>query len=388
MAAALGEILASRAIEEPEDPAEYGLNEPLCTISVAAGDTTHVLELGDETSLGGERYASIGDGKVYLVDESLLDTFAYGLYDLVEEEALPTIDNVTALSIDAETQKLKIAYLPGGGLCYSDEYLWYLESEDGYVNLDNELTEDLLGIYQNFEWAECVDYRAEDLAQYGLEEPTAVVTIDYDVTYQVDTGETSEDGSTIYETQTMPTTFTLEIGSYAGDGYCYARLAGSDMVYTVDASLSDSALYTTADTLLPDEVILLDFDQVTAMDILLDGATYTLRAETVTESDDEGNTTESTVWYLDGERVYPTDLITLLENLSSGGYATGLEPERSEEIRFVFHRENEKYPEVELSFHTYDSTHCITQLNGTSTVLALREEITALIEKVNSVVLK
>lgn len=385
MISTLSEITATRCLEEPEDLAEYGLNEPLCIIDITAGDASYRLELGDETGLGGERYAGIGDGRVYLVDMELLDSFDYGLYDLVLEETLPDLTDAAALSIDAQTQQLDIRYLGNSGLAYSDEYVWFLKGETA---LDTQLTEALLARFQEFEWVECVNYRADEaaLAEYGLDNPAAVVTVDYEESYRTNTDEVDADGNAVYETVVVPGTFVLEFGGYTNDGYCYARLGGSDMVYTIDASVSDAALYTTADTLLPDEVLLLDFDGVTAMDITLDGSTYTIDFGTLTQTDDEGNTTEKTVYYLDGEQVYLSDTIDLLENLSSSGYATGMEPERDEEIRFVFHRDNESFPEVELSFYQYDSTSCITRLNGESTVFALRTEIAALVDEVRTVI--
>lgn len=387
MVSAVSEIVASRVIEEPEDMAEYGLNEPLCVISVTAGDTSYVLELGDETGLGGERYASIGDGKVYLVDMDLLAEFDYELYDLVLEEELPELYDVTALSIDARTQQLTVQYLEDSGLAYSDEYVWFLE--DGTA-LDTQLTEELLAYYQEFVWIDCVNYRADEAAleSYGLDDPTAVVTVSYEESCQISTDEVDEDGNAVFETVTVSKVFVLEIGDYTSDGTCYARLAGSDMVYTIEGVVSDAALYTTADTLLPDEVIALDFDDMTAMEITLDGETYSIRAELLSETDDEGNTTEKTVYYLGDRQVYLEDTIELLEDLSSSGYATGMDPEREEEISFVIFREHEHFPEVELSFYRYDSTSCITRLNGQSTVFVLREEILELITEVESVVLE
>ena len=67
----LSEITATKTIEEPEELAEYGLQRPVCTVTVSA-DAEYQIDLGDETAMGGERYLSIGDGKVYLVDEAIV----------------------------------------------------------------------------------------------------------------------------------------------------------------------------------------------------------------------------------------------------------------------------------------------------------------------------
>ena len=76
-----------------------------------------------------------------------------------------------------------------------------------------------------------------------------------------------------------------------------------------------------------------------------------------------------------------------LDSIGSTGYAAGLSPERSEEIRFVIRRNHATFPEVELVFYTYNSTACLTTLNGAATVFADREYVVNLIEAVNSLVL-
>lgn len=362
------QVSASRTIEAPDDPALYGLNEPWCTVTVTAGGERYELLLGDETGLGGERYLSNGDGKVYLVSAELLDYFDYGLYDLVQYETLPDLEDAAALTIRAETQNLSLVRMENSGLAYSDAYVWFREADGEYTALDTALVESLLNVFRELGWAECVNYHADEaaLAEYGLDTPTATVTIGY----------TPEDGET--------GAFVLEIGDYDGS-YCYARLGGSGMVYHVSASVSDTALYTTADTLLPRDVLLMDWDTVTAMDIILEDEVYTVSFETVSATDDEGNVTETRVYKLDGREVSLERVLDALDAIASAGYAYGITPERSQEIAFRIHREHETYPEVALAFYQYDSTTCLTQLMGESTVLTGREDIADLVGKVQSV---
>ena len=366
----LSTVAASRAIEEPEDPAQYGLNEPLSVITVTAGGSTFTLELGDETALGGERYAGTGDGNVYLVEDTLLDAFDHELYDLVLEEDLPDRTDLTAVTIDAEVNRMSLMYLPDSGLAYSDSYTWFLADVEGYTALDPELTEDLLQEFRYLAWADCVNYHAEDadLVQYGLDTPTAILTMEY-------------------TENSLPGTLTIEIGAYDDTGCCYARITGSRMVYLIDAAVSDAILYTTPAALLPDEVLLMDWDAVTSMDVILDGETYTITWDTETSTDDEGSVTEKAVYHLGDTQVWMSDTMDILDAMTSSGYATGLEPQRSEELRLVIHREDENFPDVEISFYRYDSTACLVQLLGESTVFTSRADVVSLIEELNSIVL-
>ena len=378
---ALCDLTASRTIEEAEDLAQYGLEEPTCTVEVTAGDTTTQLLIGDETTMGGERYLSTGDGNVYLVDEGFLDNFQYGLYDLVVKETIPSMDDVVRFTVEAETQTLDLYYLEDSGLAYSDEYVWFAASDGTYTALDSDLTQDLIEQVTLLSWGDCVDYKAGDeaLAEYGLAEPAATVTVQYIETVEVETDLTDDDGNPIYDTQENEETFVLEIGSYTGSS-CYARLAGSEMVYLIDATVCDSLLYTTADSLLPQDILLMDWDTVDSIDVTVDGATYTVVKSVQEVTDDDGSTSEETVWTLDGEEVALTSLLSSLNSLDSAGAAPTSEPQRSAQLSFLFHRNTETFPEVELIFYEYDSTTCLVSLNGEIRLTAAREDVDGLAE--------
>lgn len=360
----LSQVLASKTIEGAEDLDQYGLEVPVCAITVTAGESTYELAIGEETGMGGERYFSTGDGMVYLVEESAIDPFSYGLYDLLSYETIPTMEDVTALTVESDVQSYVLEYLPDSGLAYSDEYVWFMEG----TALDTDLTQALVETVTSMAWSQCVSYYAEDLSVYGLDTPTVTVTVGY----------TDEEGN--------DQSFVLQIGDEATGG-SYARLDGSHMVYLIDASISETLLYTAKSELLPDEVLAMDWDGVTGVNVTMGGDTYTFTKETKTVTDDEGTETEETVYLLGGEEVDLSGLTDGLDAMTTTGYATGLAPERSEEIRIVIYQSSEAYPEVELVFYQYDSTSCLTTLNGESTVFASREDVVALVEAVHSLVL-
>ena len=111
MVQALKEVSATKTIESPENLAAYGLEEAACAISVTAGDSTYELRIGDETGLGGQRYLSLGDGNVYLVDADLLEDFSLGLYDIVSMESIPSMTDLTSVSIETTSGTLTLDYL-------------------------------------------------------------------------------------------------------------------------------------------------------------------------------------------------------------------------------------------------------------------------------------
>lgn len=341
-----------KTIETVENWDTYGLEIPVCTISVTT-DKTYELGIGIETSLGGQRYFSIGDGRAYLVDSSLLEPFQYGLYDLLAEQEMPQVENLTAVTLTRPSGTETYSYLPDSGRTYSDEYVWFL----GEKSLDTQLTERFLANVTALPLTDCADYDAEDLSVYGLDTPEITATV-------YDGGEES---------------YTLEISPEI-EGTRYARLPGTNMVYAVSDSVVQTLLYTTYADLLPDEVLLMDWETVTKVSVTLDGTTYAFLPGSKETTDDEGNTTQEKIWKLNGEEVAFAQVLEALTDMDSSGYATGLTPEGESQVTFRIYRDRETFGEVELAFYTYNSTDCIVTLDGTATVTVEREDVELLLK--------
>lgn len=206
-----------------------------------------------------------------------------------------------------------------------------------------------------------------------LEEVTASKTIE------------AADGNTVYETREEEKSFTLELGDYAGEGV-YARIAGSEMVYLIDSAICDSLLYTEVSELLPDDVILLDWDRTEGFDITLDGETYAVTMALEESTDDEGSTSYDYVYTLNGEDVDFTDVLNSLEALESEGSAEGVSTELGEAISFVFHRSTETFTEVTLTIYNYDSTTCIASLSEGRPQFVSRDAVEDIVEAVTALV--
>ena len=385
MLSQLSEVSSTKTIEAVEDVTQYGLEDPVCTVTVTTDEITE-LRFGDETSLGGERYLSIGDGNVYLVDSNLTDIFDYDLYDMVKKESIPSMNEVTAFELVSDTENYVIEHLVNSGLAYSDEYEWFMQSDDGYLVLDNELTTSLIQNITGLVWGECMDYSAgQNLAAYGLDTPVATAAVHYIETAEVETNETDEDGNVVYETIQNEKTFVLEMGDYYGEG-CYARISGSDMVYLIDAMICDTLLYMSYADLYPADVLVLNEETLTGVEIMLDGKTYTVDKVTRDVTNEDGETSKETVYMLDDSEIEFEDVLDTLTDLTSSGYAGDVLPERALEISIVIHQDDEDHPEIELSVYQYDNTNCLVTLNGESTVFVSREEIESLIDDIGDLI--
>lgn len=369
MLSSISSIEASKMIEDIEDYSQYGLDEPECRITIGYGNGYELL-IGDTSALDNLRYLSIGDGNVYLVDNSILSAFSYGLYDILQEEAIPDVSSgITSLAINSETQSLFIEYLPDSGLAYSDDYVWFLKDGDTYLTLDTELTEALINEITLLTFNDsCIIYNAgnDELAAYGFDSPMISVSIIY----------TSENGDA--------ESFSLEFGNYSGSS-CYARIGDSRMIYLIDAQISDTLMYTGYSSLQPDDVLLMDWSLVTSTDIMLDNVKYSVHTEEKTETDESGNESTSVIYTLKGSEIDFADIQDALTTLCSTGYADNIIPERSAEISFIFHRNTETFSETELTFYKYDSTSCLVSLNGATTVFVARDDVEAIIDAINTI---
>ncbi len=154
------------------------------------------------------------------------------------------------------------------------------------------------------------------------------------------------------------------------DDACYARIAGSDMVYQIDGSVRDALLYTTQSELLPDEVLLMDWDTVDSIDITWTAPLTMWNDLQQRKTDDDGNTSEKIIYTLNGSEIAIEDILDDLTALSSTGSGENLTPQRDAEIRFLFHRNTESFSEVELTFYQYDSTSCLVGLNSETRLLS------------------
>lgn len=380
MVQALKEVSATKTIESPENLAGYGLEEAACAISVTAGDSTYELRIGDETGLGGQRYLSLGDGNIYLVDADLLEDFSLGLYDIVSMESIPSMTDLTSVSIETTSGTLTLDYLEDSGLAYSDQYTWFWNQDGEETPLDTDLAEDLVSTVTGLTWNACVDYQADEdsLGTYGLDIPAATITVEYTESTQAATNETDENGDPIYETQETSATFVLELGDYDGDT-CYARISGSSMVYRVDGTVADTLLAAKGEDLLPQDVVLMDWSDVTSVEINLDGTTYSLEKTVQEETDEDGNTTETYVYQLDGQTVDITDALDSIQDLEVTGSDADATP-GTEELAFTFYQDKENFPTVTLVFSQYDSSSCLVTLNGESRLLVSRTDLLDLVD--------
>lgn len=375
----LSGIRALKTLDEPGEIDQYGLEDGACVINVSAGDDTEI-RIGELNPSGEQRYLSTGDGKVYLVGEDIIDSFSHSLYDMVEKEDIPAMSQISSFNVQSGGKSYTLKYIEDSGLCYSDEYVWFYKDGEEYLNLDTSLTDSFTRKISGLSWGACVEHQAgeDSLAQYGLDEPRITVSLEYTRSVRTETDMTDSDGQPIYSTEDIPGSFVLEIGGYSGSS-CYARIAGSSMVYLIDGELCDSLLDISYEDLAPDEILLMDWSSVDRAEIYA--------GELSLEADrDSGSSEDSLSWSIDGESAALQELLDQLGSLIPSGSVSGQSPEGEAALRFVFHRSSASFSTVELGFYRYNSGSYLVCLDGTCRLLAAAEDVDSLIQSLQALV--
>lgn len=369
-------------IEDVEDYGQYGLDKPICTICLSTADETWEILLGNYSSMDSQRYVSVGDGNVYLVQNDPLDYFDAGLSDMIDHDETPDFDKVTGIRF-AGTESYSITYEEDSGNTYCEEDVYFAERAGSLLPLDTSRVDAYLQKISGLSLTDYVTYNAtaEELEACGLDTPELTVTVDY----------TYEDEARNEITQT----FALQIsrdpeeqkaaeeasdqeeGTAEEEITAYARVGDSRIVYRITANEYKALMDASYDALRHLEVLSADFSDVTQLDISLEGAAYSITAE--------GSGDGRTYSYL-GEELEIGDLQSALESLKAESF-TDERPKQKKEIGLTVHLDNENYPEVRIELYRYDGTNCLAVVDGTPVSLVARADVVDLIEAVNEIVL-
>lgn len=388
-----GEFRVSFVIEDVEDYAQYGLDDPVCTIDIETADETYEIQLGDYSTMDSERYVSIGDGNVYLVQEDPLDTYDAVLSDMIQNDETPSFGSAEIAQIRfSGSEDYQISYVEDSTDSYCADDVYFTEQDGETRPLDTSNVDSYLSVISNLDLTDYVTYNAteEELASYGLDDPDLTVTVQY----------TPEDDEDTEENEAVEQTFVLNLSrdpeeaaaaaseaksgtEESGDSEdseevtAYVRVGDSQIVYQLTTDQYNSLTAASYNDLRHQEVLTADFDDIQQIDILLEDQEYTID---VTEEDDEKT------YSYGGEELDISDFQSALEALTADSF-TDEEPADKEEIGLTLHLDNENYPEVTVDLYRYDGSYCLAVVDGEPVSLVERSYVVDLVEAVNAIVL-
>ena len=362
-------LSAAFTIENAEDLGRYGLDEPTCTITLTTDDETYTVKLGDHSTMDSQRYMDIGDGNVYLAASDPLDAYDVELKDLIANDDVPYFDEVSQIRF-AGSEDYSVIYDENGkSICADDIYF----TADGKP-LDTSRVNSYISKLRYLDLTDYVTYKAteEELSAYGLDDPELSVSVDY-----------TDDGTS--------DTFVLHISrdpaekkaaadaedEDTSDITAYARVGDSKIIYQISGSSYRSLMTAGYNDLRHQEIFSGNFDDVTGIDVTLDGETYTLTAQ----KDGKERT-----WHCEEAEIEIGDLQDALETLTAEEF-TSEKATGQQEISLTLHLDHEDELELTITLYRCDGSKCLAVVDGKSVAYVPRGEMVTLAEAVRAIAL-
>ena len=383
---------AAFVIEDVTDYGQYGLEEPLCTINITAGETEYEIALGDYSELDYQRYLSLGDGRAYLVNDDPMELYKITLDDLMLDDTIPAFVDVERVEFSGAENYVIERDENGGSYRAGDVYY----TENGEV-LDTDSVNDFVTYIAALGLEDYYTYDATeaDLAETGLDEPELTVTIDYPesgeedaeiLTFTISFSRSATDKLTDWDEVLAALEEESEDAEETAeptdeDAAAYLRVGESAIIYEIGYDTFKAIMACSYDDLRHTEIFPAEVEDVASLSVTLDGGTYefTTTPPEGAEAEDEG-----TQWYYEGEETGVTDIGTALAALSAsrfdGGGASG---EEEISLRATLASGDE----IALSLYRADGESCYAEVDGEGIGYVPRSQAVDLIEAVNAVVL-
>lgn len=367
---------------------QYGLDEPACSILLSTDQEEYEILLGDYSAMDSQRYVSIGDGNVYLVLEDPLDTFAVTISDLLDRDDIPVFDTVSQITFSG-TETYEITYEEEGGPSYREEDVYFTQLDGETLPLDPDKISSYLQDIRFLDTTDYVTYNAteDDLASCGLDNPELTITVDYTTededgnevsgTFVLSVSRDPEELAAAQEAAENQTGTTDTADTEEEEITAYARVGDSPIIYQITADDYNALMAASYDDLRHGEVLPAEIEDVSQLDITLDGQTYTITSLT------DG---ESRSYYYQEELIDLTDVQNALTALTADSFTTEAATGKKE-ISLTVTLDLENTPSVQMEFYQYDGSYCVAVVDGEPVSLVARSSVVDLVEAVNAIVL-
>ena len=224
----------------------------------------------------------------------------------------------------------------------------------------------------------------EELASYGLDQPELTVTVDY--TAEDENGTSSSHTFILHLSQDPEQRAAQEADSQTDEDTdsqeneeeitAYARVGDSQIVYQIPSDDYTALMAGSCNDLRHQAVFWGNFEDITQLDISLEGTLYTITAQ--------GDGDDRTYTYQE-EELDLADLQDALEELEAAEF-TDEAPDQQEEIGLTFYLDQEAFPQVQIQLYRYDGTNCLAVVDGEPVSLVPRSQVVALTEAVRALV--
>lgn len=290
------------------------------------------------------------------------------------------------------TETYTVTYEEDSPNAYCEEDRYYTQQDGEVLPLDTSRVEDYLNLIRYLDLTNYVTYTAGDemLAQLGLDDPELVISVDYTEededgnetasTFQLSVSRDPEERQAAEEAKAeadQSDDAQTDEDSEEEEITAYVRVGDSKILYQITGDEYTSLMAASYDDLRHLEVLPVDLEKMTSLDISLDGADYTITVQ--------GDGDDAT-YLLGEEEVEFDDVLSAMEALSADSF-TQEQPTGQEEIRFTVYLDREELPSMEVALYRYDGSFCLAQVDGQSVSLVPRSDVVDLIEAIRAIVL-
>lgn len=269
----------NKVMDAVDDKAKYGLETPSATAQVTFGETTYTLYLGDEAAANAGYYAMMeGDDALYTISSTISEDMLGRALDYASKAMTPSIDtsdaesmpNITYLNIQRPDLEVPITLESNPNVSegmFNSSYIMTspIESEIDY-NADETYVWSMFGLSAS----RVADFYDEaNAAQYGFDEPAATIDMTYD-----------------------NVNVHMVIGDLVPDNESYRYVLFNDRGLVFEVADSSLPLVTVqADDLISSLGILPMMVDLSSVDLVINGETYTFE---MTNTEKESDSSEST----------------------------------------------------------------------------------------------
>ena len=157
----------------------------------------------------------------------------------------------------------------------------------------------------------------------------------------------------------------------------YARVGQSKLLYQITGAEYEALMAASYDDLRHQEVLPAALEDISQVDVTLEGETYTLTA---------ADGADGPAFAYQGETLESSDFQSALQALTAVSF-TDEAPTGKEEIALTLHLEGEGSPTVQIALYRFDGENCLATVDGKPLCLVERSAAVALIEAVHAIVL-
>ena len=150
-----------------------------------------------------------------------------------------------------------------------------------------------------------------------------------------------------------------------------------DRLYQITGAEYEALMAASYDALRHQEVLPAALEDISQVDMTLEGETYTLTA---------ADSADGSAFAYQGETLESSDFQSALQALTAVSF-TDQAPTGKEEIALTLHLEREGSPTVQIALYRFDGENCLATLDGEPLCLVERSAAVALIEAVHAIVL-